>query len=194
MAHGSIADEHTRKEAPPGLRYAGLWARFVANMLDALVIMTFTIVCYGSVSSSKLLSVTLALPLMAAGLGYSVVLHAHGGQTLGKMLMRIRVVSTTGDTIAWREAWRRSSVEMLLGLMASASSLIAMTRLPDAGWGGSWLQLAEQLRPLEPVWSSWATAAVQVWVWSQLVVLLLNRERRALHDFIAGTVVIKDSY
>jgi uncharacterized RDD family membrane protein YckC len=29
------------------------------------------------------------------------------------------------------------------------------------------------------------------WTLSELVVLMLNRRRRALHDFIAGTVVIR---
>jgi uncharacterized RDD family membrane protein YckC len=31
----------------------------------------------------------------------------------------------------------------------------------------------------------------QAWLWSELVVLRLNQKRRALHDFIAGTVVIR---
>jgi uncharacterized RDD family membrane protein YckC len=36
--------------------------------------------------------------------------------------------------------------------------------------------------------SDWVS---QAWLWSELVVLLLNAKRRALHDFIAGTVVIR---
>jgi uncharacterized RDD family membrane protein YckC len=28
-------------------------------------------------------------------------------------------------------------------------------------------------------------------VWGEFLVLLTNRERRALHDFIAGTVVVR---
>ena len=30
----------------------------------------------------------------------------------------------------------------------------------------------------------------QIWIWSEFVVLLFNRRKRAIHDFIAGTVVI----
>ena len=32
---------------------------------------------------------------------------------------------------------------------------------------------------------------LQIWIWSELIVMLTNRRRRALHDFIAGTVVIR---
>ena len=35
---------------------------------------------------------------------------------------------------------------------------------------------------------------MQLWTWSELIVMLTNRQRRALHDFIAGTVVIKKEY
>lgn len=31
---------------------------------------------------------------------------------------------------------------------------------------------------------------VSVWFWSELVILLTNEKRRALHDFIAGTIVV----
>ncbi|WP_255590049.1 hypothetical protein [Marinicella meishanensis] len=35
---------------------------------------------------------------------------------------------------------------------------------------------------------------MMVWYWSELLVMLTNERRRALHDFIAGTVVIKKAF
>jgi uncharacterized RDD family membrane protein YckC len=32
----------------------------------------------------------------------------------------------------------------------------------------------------------------QIWVWSEVVVMLFNKRRRALHDFIAGTIVTSE--
>jgi uncharacterized RDD family membrane protein YckC len=32
---------------------------------------------------------------------------------------------------------------------------------------------------------------MNVWIFSEFVVLLTNKKRRALHDFMAGTVVIR---
>jgi uncharacterized RDD family membrane protein YckC len=43
-----------------------------------------------------------------------------------------------------------------------------------------------------PEWLDWVNTANQVWMWSEVVVMLFNRRRRALHDFIAGTVVTSD--
>ncbi|WP_233080719.1 hypothetical protein [Rheinheimera soli] len=33
--------------------------------------------------------------------------------------------------------------------------------------------------------------AIQIWIWSEFLVMLTNKKRRALHDFMAGTVVIR---
>jgi uncharacterized RDD family membrane protein YckC len=190
MGDRDIAAQQGPEGDSPQLTYAGFWARFIANWVDVLVIAPPLIACHMALTSSRVLSLVLALPLQALSLSYAIVLHARSGQTLGKRLMRICVVRTTGDKIAWREAVRRSSVDIGLGFIGSVSSMIAMSRLPDAGWGGSWLALAKQLKPLEPVWGHWAGIALQVWIWSEVVVMLLNRKRRALHDFIAGTVVV----
>ena len=52
----------------------------------------------------------------ALGVGYPVYFHARWGQTLGKMLARIRVVQLDGRPISLRHALLRSSVvELCLG-------------------------------------------------------------------------------
>jgi len=33
-----------------------------------------------------------------------------------------------------------------------------------------------------------------VWYWSEIIVILFNKRNRALHDFLAGTVVIHKKY
>lgn len=49
----------------------------------------------------------------------------------------------------------------------------------------------QQILERAPSWHKPEQVVENIWVWSELVVLLTNRKRRALHDFIAGTVVIK---
>jgi uncharacterized RDD family membrane protein YckC len=33
-----------------------------------------------------------------------------------------------------------------------------------------------------------------LWMYSELFILLLNKRKRAIHDFIAGTVIVKSKY
>jgi len=46
---------------------------------------------------------------------------------------------------------------------------------------------------LAPSWYKSLQWIQNAWVWGELIVLLTNRKRRALHDFIAGTVVVYTS-
>jgi uncharacterized RDD family membrane protein YckC len=57
----------------------------------------------------------------------------------------------------------------------------------------SFLERAKRMVELTPPWYHPLQIVQNVWVWGELIVLLTNRKRRALHDFIAGTVVVRTS-
>jgi hypothetical protein len=48
-----------------------------------------------------------------------------------------------------------------------------------------------RLAELQPPFAIWVSNDNMVWVGSEMIVMLFNRQRRALHDFIAGTLVVK---
>jgi uncharacterized RDD family membrane protein YckC len=175
--------------APHG--YSGFGSRLLADVVDSAVLVPLGILLWWALSFSKPAMFVFLLPLNFSGVAYDVIMHASGGQTLGKMAAKIRVVRLSGERIAWREAALRSSVGAAFCLIGTAAQAIAMTRLSDSNWGHGWLTLSHRLQAAEPTWGRWSDTAVQIWFWSELLVLLSNRKRRALHDFIAGTVVIK---
>jgi len=141
-------------------------------------------------ASSRTATLLLLVPFSVVSIGYHVVLHARFGQTLGKMATRVRVMRLSGEPIAWREAWLRSSVDIVFAVVAIASNVLTLTRLPDLAWTLPWIQMSKQLSELQPGWARWAEYMAQAWMWSELVTMLLNRQKRALHDYLAGTVVV----
>jgi uncharacterized RDD family membrane protein YckC len=42
-----------------------------------------------------------------------------------------------------------------------------------------------------PPWYQAVNILTQIWIWSEFLTMLFNKKRRAIHDFMAGTVVIK---
>jgi hypothetical protein len=56
------------------------------------------------------------------------------------------------------------------------------------------LQRQHLLASYFPWWYQLIIIGQQVWLWSEVVILLLNRRKRALHDFIAGTVVVTKEF
>ena len=173
------------------LCYAGFWPRLGATIVDGLVLAPVTIFTCWLLSHSKSASIALTFPLAIVGPAYEVILLARNGQTVGKMVTRIAVFRASRASIGWGEVALRCSVQVSLALLSTISMFCAMRRLPDANWTGGWMVIYPRLQQMEPSWSRWALYAMNIWTWSELITLLFNRKRRALHDFIAGTVVVR---
>jgi len=172
--------------------YAGFWKRLGANLTDALVLTTVNAPLLALTLRSKALAVVIAFVSSGAiGFLYTIYFHATYGQTLGKMALRIKVLRTDGERIGWHEAFWRSSVDVAFWAILSLSSVVMVISMPEERFvGSSWATLQAEiersrgtvLRYLEWLWSAW--------LYSEVVTLLFNEKKRALHDFIAGTVVV----
>ena len=190
VSNNSRADDGTEADEASRMRYAGFWSRLLANLVDMLALAPVMAIDWWT-SSSKTMSLVLLIPLSVAGPIYSVSMHARWGQTLGKMVARIRVTTLSGGRISWREAILREGVTIAFNGIATVSTMLAMLRLPESAWGRGVSEMNTQLGSAQPIWGEWATLATTIWFWGELLVLLFNKKRRALHDFIAGTVVVR---
>lgn len=175
---------------PRPLAYSGFWSRLLAHVVDTLVLAPLVALQFWSMSSRSA-ALALLIPLSALGPLYNIVMHARRGQTIGKIVARIQVTKVSGEPASWREAILRDSVTVAFVVVSTTAMMFAFMQLPESAWGGGWRQMAVKLHEAEPTWGRWAGTAMQVWFWGELFVLLLNRKRRSLHDFIAGTVVIR---
>jgi uncharacterized RDD family membrane protein YckC len=172
------------------MNYATFWQRFAAAWIDVFVLLPLVFIQVWLESISKTAAIILVIPMTAAYCAYTIHCHGRFGQTVGKHAMSIRVVRTTGERIGWREAWLRCSVDVGFAALGVISSFLALAAITEAEYYGvGWTQRATNLQAHQSSWLAWIFVASQIWVWSEVVVMLFNKRRRALHDFIAGTVV-----
>jgi uncharacterized RDD family membrane protein YckC len=103
------------------------------------------------------------------------------------MVTRVRVVDfRTEGKISFRQAWLREGIPMVLSLGVLGYEIFAVLtgRLsPSAIANG------EALTVNGPLWL--ITAIPGLWFVAEVLTMLTNEKRRALHDFIAGTVVVR---
>jgi len=174
------------------MKYAGFLSRAIAATVDGLVLLPFGFL-FLWVVSFKGAALLLAVPLAAVGPAYQIWLHARSGQTLGKRFAGIRVLRLDGERISWREALSRSSVDAGFCVAETVVTLLALYQLSDAQLSVSWFERSELFMQHGPVWGKYVSYASAAWGASELVSLLFNAKRRALHDFIAGTIVVHES-
>jgi uncharacterized RDD family membrane protein YckC len=110
-----------------GLQLAGIGARFCAHLIDGMVTWAFMMV-FGFVTFIIMMIVqpgpdSMVMPLVVFsmyGLVFASMFCYHGfmlqwkGQTLGKMAMRIKVVTPDGGPITPGQAWIRVFIMHML--------------------------------------------------------------------------------
>jgi uncharacterized RDD family membrane protein YckC len=175
------------------MRYAGFWSRLCANVVDVVALLPVYYLGTWIEGRSRTAALVVQIPLTLLFTAYVVYFHGRWGRTLGKMAAGIRVVNVAGDAISWRQAFLRSSVDAVLTLAFAATTVVGLWRIPSEEYLtlSSWRQRMHRVADLAPGRGvlGWAN---EIWFWGELIVLLFNRRKRALHDFIAGTVVIHD--
>lgn len=178
-------------EAPPSeMRYAGFWTRFVAGLVDFVVTSPLFLLLYwlDRVSYTGVVIGTLIGPVFM--MAYNVGLVAVYGGTVGKLMRGLRIRQVNGERATWSNAWRRSAVDLTISFSAVILTLIALSRIAsDVYLAATWDSRPEIVERAVPAlrWLYWAAA---IWMLSEFVTLLSNKKRRALHDFIGGTVVV----
>ena len=175
--------------------YAGFWKRFGAGIVDMLVFIPFMAIVHftqGLSLASAIITVIFSSLLYSM---YAVFFHYKFGATIGKMAVGIQITFPDGSKIGLKQALLRSSMDIGFAILMVAAQVIAITNAdPETYLTASWMERAEYIMPLFPAWYGMVNIANQLWYWSELIVLLFNKRKRALHDFIAGTVVIKKEY
>jgi uncharacterized RDD family membrane protein YckC len=163
-------------------KYETLSQRFFAAIIDGLILLPF--VYFDElilVWTNPIWLLILWLPIShSVGWLYSVLLHGFYGQTLGKGICKIRVVdNVTEQPITMRQAFLRDGVIIVLNI-----SLLILALYEVIGGESA-----------EPAFFQETRGALDfialIWASLEIITSLFNQKRRALHDFIAGTVVVR---
>src|SRR5688500_16537386 len=95
-------------------KYRTFWLRFWAGNVDALVLSPILLVDYWFWKqdipiATRVPWFTLSSLVWPA---YSILLHGRSGQTVGKRLLRIRVVDVSGEALTMVQALRRELINL----------------------------------------------------------------------------------
>ncbi len=195
---------YRRRKYPLTKRYSTFGPRFWTGSVDACVLSPITFIAtallllnipkIAAIATALLLlnipKIAAALVVVLENLGwliYTVVMHALHGQTVGKMVTKVRVVDfRTERSISWRQAWLREGIPIFLslGILGYEVHSILTGRVSPSS-----LANGEELIGSKAFWLLSALPAL--WFLAEVVTMLTNEKRRALDDLIAGTVVVR---
>lgn len=164
-------------------RYSTFGARFIAGFLDGLVFVPLLVLA-GFIDSPDdgvaLFLVWSAISYSSYWL-YSVLFHWRTGQTLGKRALKINVLDVSESRIpTLPQAILRDIGYIALNTFALAYLvfLVLSDQYSDVA-------MVRSIPARIANWAGWC------WFLLEIATMLTNEKRRALHDFIARTVVVR---
>jgi uncharacterized RDD family membrane protein YckC len=175
------------------MEYGGFWRRVGAALLDALILSPMALAVMIALSYTHLAYVYYALPAIAIGLVYRVYLVQRFGGTPGKRILRLRIANLDGTPVTLRTAFIRYSPLFVLSGLSTVAIALASLDLGAAGLEG--LTYMEKMVALDAHQAAWNKPVVwitQAWYIVSAIMVAATSRKRALHDFLAGTVVLRD--
>ena len=177
---------YENRTVSPEKRYLTFWPRFLAVFVDGMVFWPLSTIHYyvHRFDAPIWVYVTAILTYNSTHWAYSIFMHGRFGQTLGKMVTRVRIVDAkTDNAISFRHAFLRDCIPILFTIpfVANDTYELVTLRMRNETWPSGELSTA----------GAWAFGVVIFWLLAELITMLTNRKRRAIHDFVAGTVVVR---
>jgi len=177
--------------------YSGFWSRLGAVLLDFLFIFLITFL-YAFIFSfldsinNYVFFITMSIFYLLI-LWYCIYFSKRFGGTLGKIIVGIKIIRMDSSPIGWKEAFLRESLSIALTLMLIIIMLKGIIFANDEVLNNlTWSKKMGYLKSFE-IFGIYKILS-NIWTWSEIVVLLFNKRKRAIHDFIAKTVVVKTKY
>lgn len=165
-------------------RYQTFWRRLGAALIDIIIFIPLSFLNEWFLSLQLPAPIT-ATYLIASSLSfslYSILMHGLFGQTVGKMLTRVKVVDLAETSLTMRQAILRDSPGLVLQLAFMPLALIHLD------W---WIAFERGDLTEIPRWFLVLGFGALLMFLLEVVTMLTNKKRRAVHDFIAGSVVVK---
>jgi len=160
--------------------YKTFWRRVAALIIDGLVMAPVTgmilFMTWRGMSFGAYLFWTVLSTVVSCA--YWIGMHGRYGQTLGKMATGVKVLKMDGQPLTYGVAALRYFPFIFIGLISMVGTLNYLSGLGE---------ITFQSLTGAPKWSQWIN---HVWMIAQLITVLSNPMRRAIHDFIAGTKVV----
>lgn len=164
-------------------RYQTLERRLGALIVDLIVLVAPLYVLDLSITALGISGILLTPWLLISNFAnavYHILLQGWYGQTLGKMLFRVKVVREDDESpISMYEAYLREIPTLVFAVIAFANEVFIVLS------GGAVIRT-------DPTPVDYFLMFIALpWLIAEIVSALKTAKRRAIHDLIAGTVVIR---
>jgi uncharacterized RDD family membrane protein YckC len=171
--------------------YASFGKRFFASLIDSILLGIFSFVLLWAISFSKTSALLIMGLFFLIAIMYPVVSIALYGQTIGKLLVKIKVVRNEHERCGWLEGFLRVLPVVIVQCTLAYFILNLVNEAPAAFFEST--DYSKKLIAFNAItrdYFAYGNLSICIWVVLDGFVYLSSGNVRALHDVIARTNVI----
>jgi uncharacterized RDD family membrane protein YckC len=158
-------------------KYHTFWKRLAAGIIDVIIFIPFYY-CSDLITDHNSLRIFLHFLVFVLSAIYSIFLHGKYGQTIGKKVLNIKVYSLDEESlIGLKRAFYRDSIWVITEVAGLIYFLIISSQTTKA-------------TNTQSNYEDFVSTVSFLLFILELVTMFLNFKRRALHDYLAKSVVI----
>jgi len=175
-------------------QFAGFLKRSLAALIDNLCgwIIFFPVTVPMMRWSFNNRSIMLDLIFSIIWTGIFLYLVVHYGVTPGKFVLKLRIVDRKCNFLTWSSAIKRKSPYIFISLVSLLQMNSAVQGFPGFETEPTFIEIAGVLSQYGGVYAPFALA-LSCFIYFDIGVILFNKRKRALHDYIGGSYVITKS-
>lgn len=171
---------------PSEKQYLTFWPRLWAGFVDSLVLwpLAFVLTLILQLDIPLWLAIIVWFLQSFIWVAYSVYMHGKYGQTIGKMVTKVKIIDAkTHNPISFRHAIVRDSIPILITIILEVYLVYHLAT--------GTISIDDLINGESETGAGWFLLIFAGWYLAEIITMLTNDKRRALHDFIAGTVVVR---
>jgi uncharacterized RDD family membrane protein YckC len=173
------------------LRYSTFGQRVGAYLIDFLILCPFIPLDYFFAGQWRMYHAYAFVPMELFGVFFYIYLAVRYGGTPGKLMLGLRIANLDGSRVLWKAAALRYAPFWILEVAMSVLTIMAALAMTDDAYAAlGYFERSDAMDEQQPMIMI-VTWLLFAWMFACLVTMMVNDKRRTLHDFIAGTVVLR---
>jgi len=182
--------------------YAGFFIRILSGLIDWIINILFISINFFIMliikKNQNLMSYFIILEIITILFQYIyyILIPQKFGGTFGKLILGIKIIKLNNQNIGFKESFLRYSINILWYIYDAIIKIYIIANSSNELFNsfGSYTEWSNYLENSKPKISIIALIFINLWIFSEYIVLLFNKKRRGLNDYIAGTVIINKKY
>lgn len=117
------------------------------------------------------------------------------GGTPGKLITGIVIIKTDLSSINWNDTFKRNIDGIIYSIINSILTVYVLSKNDNTIYSS--LPKDKQVHYIKSLHNHSLEIlhySNEIWIVASIICLLINQRKRTLHDFIAGTIVIRKRY